>query len=234
MRVLVLGRDLADLALLVAERIGDGGTVIAADGDPEVIARARRRAALECFDQVRFVTEPVHRLTLAHPVDAVVGRFVLMDVPDPIYTVRRLARSVRSGGRIAFQEWHFDSIRWVETSDWPRVTLYRQFVRLALNALRRRQAHVDMGLRLTNVFTEAGLSVPEICTDLRALNGGAAREYEFFESFLRDEMPAIEQHGLATAAEMDLDTFARRLKDETETMSGHVFLPLQVGACARC
>jgi SAM-dependent methyltransferase len=169
MRVLVLGRGLADVALLVAERVGERGAVIAAHEDPKVVAEARRRAAEEGFDQVDFQAESLDRISLAAPVDAVVGRFFLMYEHDPVGAIRLAADTVHSGGRILFQEWHYESVLWPETSDWPYVPLYRAFARWSIEGLRRQHAHVDMGLRLANAFTEAGLPLPTVRTDLRVV-----------------------------------------------------------------
>jgi ubiquinone/menaquinone biosynthesis C-methylase UbiE len=38
------------------------------------------------------------------PFDAVVGRYILMFLPDPVAVLRSLSRVVRVGGIIAFQE----------------------------------------------------------------------------------------------------------------------------------
>jgi len=40
----------------------------------------------------------------AQPFDAVVGRFILQFLPDPLSVARRLGQVVRPGGIIAFQE----------------------------------------------------------------------------------------------------------------------------------
>jgi SAM-dependent methyltransferase len=233
MRVLVLGPGLADLALLVAERVGNYGTVVAVHDDPSIIAQARKRAAEEGFDRVSFDRESLDQLEL-EPFDAVVGRFFLMHQRDPVWAIRRAASLVHEGGRIVFQEWHYDSILWTETSDWPRTQTYGRFARWVIEGLRRQHAHLDMGLGLVNAFTEAGLPLPMVRTDLRIVHGCGSRGYAFFEAALRELIPTIEHCGLACAAEIDVDTFAERLERETTAAAGgHIFLPLQVGAWTR-
>lgn len=234
MRVLVLGRDLADLALLVAERVGPTGAVLGLTEHCAVAHESRRRAADEGFDRVEFRRGSLEELLLDQPVDAAIGRFFLMNEPDPAQSIRRVAAGVRAGGRIIFQEWHYDSVRWPHSSDWPRVPLYRDFARWSLESFRRRRVSVDVGLRLTNLFTEAGLPVPNVRTDLRVVNGCNALGYAFFESTLRELLPTIERCGLAHAYDVEVDTFAQRLQRETIAAGGHVFLPLQVGAWTRC
>jgi SAM-dependent methyltransferase len=233
MRVLVLGRGLADVALLVAERVGRGGAVIAAHEDPRVVAQSRQRAADEGFDRVSFRAELLERIDLDGPVDAVVGRFFLMHQRDPVRAIRLAAGMVHDGGRILFQEWHYESILWAQTSDWPHLPLYRQFARWSTEGLRRRHAHVDMGLRLANAFTEAGLPVPTIHTDLRMVHGRGSLGYAFFEDAIRELLPTIEGCRLASAQDVAVETFAQRLERETTAAAGHAFLPLQVGAWVR-
>jgi SAM-dependent methyltransferase len=233
MRVLVLGRGLADLALLVAERVGASGAVIGAHEDPQVVAQAQRRAAEEGFDRVDFRAESLDRIALGGSVDAVVGRFFLMHQPDPVRAITIAADAVYDGGRIVFQEWHYESVLWPETSDWPHLPLYRAFARWSIEGLRRQSAHVDMGLRLANAFTEAGLPLPAIRTDLRTVQGIGSRGYVFFEAAVREALPTLERCGIACAGQVDVDSFADRLERETSAVNGHAFLPLQVGAWAR-
>lgn len=233
MRVLVLGPDLADLALLVAERVGSEGRVLGAYHDGQTVDEAKRRAAEEGFERVEFVAAPLSDVHLGELVDAVVGRFFLMGEPDPAAALRRSAAMLHDGGRLVVQEWHFDSITWNATSDWPDVPLYRRFARLATEGMRRNNLHLDVGLRLVNLFAEAGLPLPAIRSDLRFVNGASSRGYAFFESVIRELVPTIERHGLAGPDEIDIENFADRLKAETAAAGGHLFLPLQVGAWSR-
>ena len=233
MRVLVLGAGLADLALLVAERVGEHGSVVAAHADGRVVEGAQRRAADEGFDRVSFRAEPLERVALPEPVDAVVGRFYLMHELDPVRAIRLAARMVRGGGRIVFQEWHYASILWAHTSAWPPRTLYRRFVRWSIEGLRHAHAHVDMGLRLVNAFAEAGLPPPIVRTELRVVRSADSLGFAFFEEAIRDLVPTLERCGVVSAGRVGVDTFAQRLERETAEAAGHVFLPLQVGAWTR-
>jgi SAM-dependent methyltransferase len=232
MRVLVLGRGIAELALLVAERVGRHGCVIAAHEDQRVVAQARRRAADESFDRVSFRATPLEEIARKGSLDAVVGRFFLAQAGDAVDALRVAASAVHGGGRIILHEWHYESMLWTHTSDWPRVPLYRDFARWAIEGLRRDRVHVDMGLRLANIFSAAGLSVPALRTELRTVHGSDPIGYGFFEATLRELTAALEACGI-DAAGVDVDTFARRLERETVAGGGHVFLPLQVGAWTR-
>ncbi len=232
MRILVLGRGVCDLALLVAERVGGHGSVVVAHDDPRVVARARQRAAAEGFDSVSFRTAALNAIAFDGPFDAVIGRFYLAHERDPIAALRLAAQTVHDGGRIAFQEWHYESMLWSDTSDWPRLPLYRECARWVVEALRRSGVHVNMGLRLANCFSAAGLCVPALSTDLRAVHGENAIGYGFFAAMLHELLPALTECGVAAAA-VGAETFASRLERETNAARGHAFLPLQVAAWTR-
>ncbi len=233
MRVLVIGPHLADLALLVAERVGRDGTVVGIDADLRNVDRACRRAETEGFERIEFRAGALRDLHLDEPVDAVIGRFYLMRDREPAEAIRAAARLVHEGGRIVFQEWHYDSIRWSQTSDWPHVPLYRRFASWSIDAMRDAGVHVDMGLRLVNLFTEAGLPLPGVSSELRVVHGPGSLGYAFFESALRELLPSSRTERAAGAERLDADSFAERLERETLAAGGHLFLPLQIGAWTR-
>jgi ubiquinone/menaquinone biosynthesis C-methylase UbiE len=233
MRVVVMGSNLADLALLVAERVGGDGTVIGIDADLSNVECAWQRAWAEGFDRMDLRVGRVHDLYVDGPVDAVIGRFYLMRDRDPAEAIRSAARLVREGGRIVFQEWHYDSILWSQTSDWPDVPLFRHFAHWLIATMRAAGVHVDMGLRLVNLFSEAGLPLPSVRTDLRVIHGSGSLGYAFFESAVRGLMPAIQGRRTSPKEHFDADRFAKRLERETVAAGGHLFLPLQIGAWTR-
>jgi len=232
MRVAILGAGTGEVAFLAAERVGEGGEVLAVDEDAHVAAQAKRRAREQCFERVFFGTGGLDELEASAPFDAVIGRFYLMRERDPVAAIRRSARLVRSGGRIVFADWHFESMRWPQASAWPEQPVYRSVANWALEGLRRSGMHVDMGLRLVNAFAEAGLPLPAVRMDLRAC-GGASAGFDFFAETLRGVLPALERHGIATAAQIEIATLAQRMRQEAFEAGGHAFLPLLVGDWAR-
>jgi 2-polyprenyl-3-methyl-5-hydroxy-6-metoxy-1,4-benzoquinol methylase len=53
---------------------------------------------------IRFERAALADIAVDEPVDAVIGRLILMHLPDPVTTLRHLAGLVRPGGLIAFCE----------------------------------------------------------------------------------------------------------------------------------
>ena len=82
---------------MAARLVGPEGTVLGIDA-ADIIELARTRAAERGITSVRFEQTTVGDLALHEPVDAVIGRLILMHLPDPVATLRQLAGLVRPGG----------------------------------------------------------------------------------------------------------------------------------------
>jgi len=224
MHVAVVGAGTGDVAFLAAERVGDGGRVLAVEANAELAACARRRAHEQCFERISLRVGDLADIAAEAPFDAVIGRFFLLHRRDPVAAVRQCAGLVRSGGRVVFAEWHYESMLWAHASAWPDPTLYHRVAAQTLDGLRRAGAHADMGLRLVNTFVEAGLPLPAVRLDLRACTGANPVGFEFFAETLRELLPATD---------VRFETLAERLRQEASAGNGHAFLPLLVGAWAR-
>src|ERR1700722_16863765 len=190
MRVLVLGAGDGDLAMLVAERVGSGGRVVVLDADERALAAARTCADEQHFAGIEFRQESLLGFTPREPLDAVVGRFFFMYEADPVALLGRAASLLRTGGRMVVHEWHLESILSPHTSAWPDGAAYGSFARASIATLRRARVHVDIGLRLVNIFAAAGLPLPRTRTELVAVPGASAAAAHFFQTLLRELPPA--------------------------------------------
>lgn len=104
MKVLDLGSGAGDVAFLAAEMVGSTGRVVGVDLDPAVVAHARARARAAGLTQVSFIAGDVREVELPRDFDAVVGRFVLMYLADPVAGMRAALSALRDGGCAAFYE----------------------------------------------------------------------------------------------------------------------------------
>ncbi len=105
MWVLDVGCGRGDVSLMVRDLVGPDGHVRGVDRDPRPLSAARERARDLGLDNVAFDAVDLGGADLPPgPFDVVVGRRVLMYLPDPADVVRRLATAVRPGGLIVFQE----------------------------------------------------------------------------------------------------------------------------------
>src|SRR6266699_5009004 len=103
-RVLDLGSGVGDVAMLAAKLVGPSGEVVGVERDPGSIARARARVAEAGRRNMTFTQSDVSQIPSSEPFDAVVGRFILMFLPDPLAVLRSLTPLVRPGGVVAFHE----------------------------------------------------------------------------------------------------------------------------------
>src|SRR5262249_3026700 len=149
-------------------------------------------------------------LRLTTPFDAVVGRLVLMYLNAPARTLRSLVRHLKPGGIVAFHEIVLNSMR-----SMPSVPLMSRVAQWVITALERAGAEADMGLKLDATFRVADLPPPESYAAARPVGGADSAGYAMLAEVTRSLLPAIEKFGIATAAEVDIDTLADRLREAT-------------------
>jgi SAM-dependent methyltransferase len=111
MRVLDLGSGAGDMAFLAADLVGTAGAVVGIDRSPESVATATARAQQAGLANVTFVVGDIHEPAPGGPFDAIVGRLVLMYVPDPAVVLRRQAAGLRPGGVVVPVEFDLHSAR---------------------------------------------------------------------------------------------------------------------------
>jgi ubiquinone/menaquinone biosynthesis C-methylase UbiE len=227
MHVLDLGCGAGDVSFLAAELVGPTGSVFGIDVDPGVLAVARERAAASGWTRVRFEEGAIDSFTTTQPFDAVVGRFVLMYQADPVATLRRVSNLVRTGGLIVVQEPDFR----VGITTSPTVDLWQQVQHWIAETFRRGGVHYDIGGRLYHVFRRAGLPGPAVLEHISAGGGAAMRQYcENSAEIVRSLLPRLEHFGIATAADVQVDTLADRLEHETCAADSQItYVPI-VGA----
>lgn len=90
----------------------------------------------------------------------------------------------------------------------PDIPLVRQCEDWSREVFHRKGARTDMGMHLYETYREAGFV--GITTSVSHLNGcGVKREMiEFFVEGIRSQLPKLEEYGIATAEEVQIDTLA--------------------------
>jgi SAM-dependent methyltransferase len=161
--------------------------------------------------------------------DAVIGRYVLLYQSDPAAAISHAASQVRSGGIVVFHEMDFaNPIR-----SYPDGTIFATLQTLITETFRRAGFWADLGLHLTRLFLNAGLPWPTIKAEVPVGGEPGSFLYVWFTETLRSLRPSIEQFGLATASELDLDTLVARMETEALARQTQLVGPLQYGAWIR-
>jgi SAM-dependent methyltransferase len=225
MRVLDVGCGPGDVSFAAARLVGPAGTVLGVDASADIIELARTRAAELAVSSVHFEQAAIADIVLDEPVDAVIGRLILMHVPDPVATLRQLAGLVRPGGVIAFSEFVMTAATTV-----PELPLWR----VARDAIAG--AFTGLGLdpafaaTLPTLFRQAGLGAPRLT--LGAPVGGPDNTElpAFVAETWRSMLPAAEQLGLVPDDLADADTLLPRLREEATTAEAVVTAPAMISA----
>lgn len=227
MRVLDAGCGAGDVSFLVAELVGLEGRVVGVDRSADALATARGRADALSLRQVMFLEGDVGTVLPTGPFDAVVGRQLLAYVADPVAVVRHLAGLVRPGGVVAFQEPD------VVARAWPPLPLYEQCWQWVVQAVDATGARANMGLRLFTTFVDADLPAPRVRMDGIVDSGLDWAGYLWTAENVRTLLPALERYGIATPAEVGIETLAERLRVEVVAGGGIVCPVVQCGAWTR-
>jgi SAM-dependent methyltransferase len=228
MRVLDVGCGTGDVTLLAAEFVGPEGHVLAVDRASAVLETAASRVAARGWSHVAFVQDDIATMTVGQPVDAVLGRLVLMYQPDPAATLRHLDTLVAPGGTLAFLEMVL-----APGSAYPSRPLVSRVYQLVTAAFAQSGAHTEMGLRLAPTFLNAGLPDPSVQIDLVTIVGPDPVWLGTLAGVARSLLPAIERFDLASVEEMEIDTLLDRLLTEATAANTAVNGPSYVGAWCR-
>ena len=228
-RVLDVGSGAGDVALIAAELVGAGGSVLGVDRNPGALAVAERRASEHGFANVAFVEGDLASPALGESFDAVVGRFVLQHHPEPVPALRSLAGRVRPGGIVAFQEMN---LRAESLQLYPPTPLWERYWGWS-RTLFRFGGEAEMGYKLHRAFLAAGLPEPKMRLEAAVGGGLGWGGYEDAAETLRSLLPLVVKLGIATEEEVGIDTLAERLRRETVAADGVVKAPEVVGAWAR-
>jgi hypothetical protein len=132
-----------------------------------------------------------------YPVDALVGRLVLMYLDDPGATLRRLLDGVRPGGVVAFQEMDMGAI----TCE-PDCALFATTADRIRQTFARAGLDPRTGLKLARIYRAAGLPAPQTHQGTRVESGSGSPVYAYVEQTTRTLLPLMERIGVAAAAEV--------------------------------
>lgn len=226
MRVLDLGCGNGDVSLLAADLVGPLGQVVGLDRAPAAVEATCRRTA--AMPNVEVVHGDITQATFDEPFDAAVGRLVLMYCPDPVEALSAAARWVRPGGPVVLHEFDLQVVR-----SQPPATLYEESLRLATEAVRLGGADTDIGLGLHRVYRAAGLPAPAIRYEALLSRQDDAAAFDMIANLVRSVLPTIERFGLGRAEDLQVETLARRMREEVESLDAVVAYPPLVGAYAR-
>jgi SAM-dependent methyltransferase len=224
MRVLDIGSGAGNVTRLAAELVGPGGFVTGAEADPAAVELARRHTG-----QANVEYRVADALTLdgtGDGYDFIIGRLVLMYLPDPVRALRAAAARLRPGGTICMHEGDFE-YPW----GWPEPALLSQTRTRFLTALGKAGIRTRMGPELFGAFAAAGLPGPQLLMETVA-GGGPDAPVWGWGNVVSAAVPLMEKLGVATSAEVGPDTLTSRLLAELLGNDSCLIGPPMTGAWA--
>jgi SAM-dependent methyltransferase len=225
MRVLDLGSGAGNVARLAAELVGPDGAVVGLERDPVAVELARRRTDAA---NVEFRIGDVQQVEgVGDGFDAVVGRLILMYLPDPAAALRRAAARLRPGGLVCMHE---PDLAYLWTGS--QTPLWGQVRAWFLATLEKAGVESRMGPALFAAFRAAGLPGPHLLVEAFAEGGPDAPSWGW-ANVVSGVVPLMERLGVAEQSEVDPATLADRLQAEISAYDGCVIGPPMTGAWTR-
>lgn len=227
MRVLDLGSGAGDVAFEAAALVGPAGSVVGVDESAKALRYAAVRAEQRELGNVTFIHDDLHTVRIEDRFDAVVGRLILLYTPDPAEILRKFAALVRPGGVVAMMEYEMTA-----GGGLPQTALSLRTLDWICEAFRRSGLDPSLGARLGAVLRAAGLE-PTVMGLQGYLEPGNPAGPRLAAETVRTLLPVIERTGIATAAEIDVDTLEERLAADMSLLGTIFKPPTLVGAWAR-
>jgi ubiquinone/menaquinone biosynthesis C-methylase UbiE len=227
MRVLDVGCGPGDVSFIAARLVGPTGTVLGVDAAPQMIELARARAAEQGLSAAHFMQTAIDAIALDEPVDGVIGRLILMHLPDPAATLRQLSSFVRPGGVVAFSE---NDI--AETSSIPDLPLFRQVTAGIVRAFEAMGLSARFGTTLHTVFADAGLGAPHLTLGTPIGTAADTHILAYAAEVWRLVSPIAQQQRFAIDELADIDEFVPRFRDEARAVNALITMPPLITAWA--
>jgi SAM-dependent methyltransferase len=175
---------------------------------------------------VSFLEGDPTELRFEEPLDAVVGRYVLMFQPDPVAMLRGVAAHVRPGGLVVFHEPYRGGIR-----SYPPSPTYDRGWEVVDETFARLGADPEMGLKLHATFLAAGLAAPIMRLESLIAGGATSLDHVHFEMDVVYTLAAeAERLGVETADDLGPDTLADRAFAEVAASDTVVLGRAEIGA----
>jgi ubiquinone/menaquinone biosynthesis C-methylase UbiE len=229
MNVLELGCGIGEVSLIATRLVGPHGRLHCLDFDGHALEIARGRVRSAGHDHVVFEQIDIHEHAPVRPYDAVIGRHILVHTPDPLAILHKAVSLLQPGGVAAFQEGDFTYC----PRGYPELKVMWSACDWIIQFMSRAVSRPKIGAQLFQLMQEAGLQSPECRAECVMDGGPHSPMYEWIAETVRSLLPRMEALGITTAAEVDIETLADRMRTEALEKCGAGMSPMLIGAFAR-
>ena len=229
MKVLELGSGTGDVSLVLADLVGPSGCVVGVELKPAAVETARSRIAATGWQNVEYLAGAIESVELEQDFDAVVGRFVLMWLPDPLAVLERVARHLRPGGVVAFQDNDF-TFGAMASAPLP---LFDQVYTWLKGTMTQDGPDYHMGLKMQHLYQRVGLTTPQFTFDAPIGTGNNWTGYQYIAETVEMLKAPMQQRGIALPAEIGTSDLAEKIRKEAVEKNAVIILPAIIGAWSR-
>jgi SAM-dependent methyltransferase len=165
----------------------------------------------------------------ARQFDAVIGRHILIHVPDPQSTLRQVYDLLHTGGVAAFHECDFLLIH----NSYPPCPLHDRIIHV-FHRILSRDGGAGIGTRMFHLMVETGFMTPDCRVEYPLDGGPDSSFYEWFAESYRSVYPALQAKGLLEEGDWsDLDALEGVLREEAVSKRASFAAAPMIGAFAR-
>ena len=208
--VLDIGCGRGDLSLILADMVGAEGNVLGLDFDESALTFARERIQENKLANVTFIHANLSSLSINHnQFDAIVGRRVLMYLPEPMRVIAELSALLKVGGLMIFQE-HDSTMSPGSVVPMP---LHKQVNKWIWDTVEREGGNIQIGFDLWSLLSQNGLVVEKVRAEAVVQTPDAPFQ---MAPIVRAMLNRIIEKGVATKDEIDINTLEYRLAEERE------------------
>lgn len=225
MTVLDVGCGAGDVALCAAQLVGPEGNVVAIDQSPDALALASYRAGEQGLRNITFLQADLNTYLPDTPVDAVVGRLVLLYQRNPVASLQHLLDCVKPGGIFAFQEFNL-----LAAKSWPATDFFDDHINFLNTIFEKAGMDPMIGARLFYHMEAAGLQDLDLSGFTHIIAGENAKDgIAYLINTLRSLMPAAQKLGVAPPTDLGLDTVEQSLFDLCRRDQILINTPMMIG-----
>lgn len=207
MRILDVGCGTGEVSILAWELMNGTGEIIGIDINEGAITTAQKSAAEQQLTNIQFMTMKLEEVAeKLGTFDAVIGRRILMYLPDPFQAISDLVKCLKPGGRMIFQE--SDAIgAGALTETFPLHSKAQQWV---WATVAHEQGNIHIGSEMYSLFTKAGIQVKDVRAEAVLQTSETGSDLAWLLQVMEKR---IIQAGAATKAELESVTEEKLSKE---------------------
>ena len=196
-RLLDLGCGPGFATLELAERVGEGGRILAVDESVRFIGRLTREAKRLGFEQITTRVERAEMLRLEPAsLDGAFVRWLFCFLSDPATVADRVVNGLRPGGRlVAWDFLHYDAMTLL-----PRSPAFERVRAAVYESFASSGGDLNIGGRLPGLVAASGCRLVDLVPLVRFIRPGT-RFWQWPTQFFSNYVPQLVETGFLTESE---------------------------------